>query len=815
MKYSLKNIIALALVSLTSFYAKSDGQVALSSDLHDFLVGGIELPLMLLTTGSDSPDAIYEPHGSVLVEVIEGTLVLSGFQVDKAHESSISPRLIKELSSDIQLASNLRHGIGQGSEVRFDTDEMMVLLSLASGDMGISDSPAIVAKPATRQGEASMVTSYNASSYFSGESLSRLSEYNFSSSFSHTLSYQEYNAKVVNFLAVTQDGVSHDLDSFVLSRDYSGIRVDAGMESNAPQRVGTISNFSVEKLYYASVSNVADSVLSNSGIESLIPIVISMPSSGEVRVYKDERLIYLAQLALGRHELDTSTFPSGVYAVRADVVINGVVRETHNFRVNKPANGRGGQQWVWQLWAGEAETKSFDDENNVASSEHSEHSFVGGVNIASSLGEVTWDANIYRSAQAWVAEGGIGWQATEWLSFDSQWMESSKSAQRRFYQMTLSPGWGSLILSSERGEDDAEGGQEESTDYGSDYAYLSLPLPETMMGGTIGFGYQVDRESNDKTWTLDYSQQLLETCWLSLTLDTGFDRTFSDSITTDYYVSLNASLPLGGSVDVGVSERNGIKTASVSAGMGFDGFVNYMTIDAQGELQDSQIENASLGLQGNYENTYVSGSGSISVSSQNATLSNNISGSVAFNKDGIAPGNSFGDTGFMVLMPEYLGRGELELLVDNAPLPLHAGKNFVAVSPYEEHSIYVDISDDAQASYDVLTEDERYTLYPGNVATIKPHVKRMLTVFGRLVDESGNAIANATVKNHIGEAVTDEKGAFSIDVDASVPEVEIDSEQTGNFKVAMNLHEGAGGIIKLKDLVWSPKSLSYIISPAF
>lgn len=128
----------------------------------------------------------------------------------------------------------------------------------------------------------------------------------------------------------------------------------------------------------------------------------------------------------------------------------------------------------------------------------------------------------------------------------------------------------------------------------------------------------------------------------------------------------------------------------------------------------------------------------------------------------------------------------------------------------------VQVGSDAHASYDIFTEDDSYTLYPGNVPTLKPTVKQMVTVFGRLVDESGAAIANASVKNHIGETITDEQGGFSIDVDAAIPEVQVSSDKTGEFKVAMTIEHASGGIVRLKDVVWSPhKSDVYIVNPLF
>jgi hypothetical protein len=90
-------------------------------------------------------------------------------------------------------------------------------------------------------------------------------------------------------------------------------------------------------------------------------------------------------------------------------------------------------------------------------------------------------------------------------------------------------------------------------------------------------------------------------------------------------------------------------------------------------------------------------------------------------------------------------------------------------------------------SYDINTGKQRYTLFPGNVATLDASsIKEMVTVFGVLRAEDGS-LPHARIDNHIGTTVTNEEGEFSLDVDKANPmltfrrgsdcEAELDLEQ--------------------------------------
>ena len=128
--------------------------------------------------------------------------------------------------------------------------------------------------------------------------------------------------------------------------------------------------------------------------------------------------------------------------------------------------------------------------------------------------------------------------------------------------------------------------------------------------------------------------------------------------------------------------------------------------------------------------------------------------------------------------------------VNGQDYPLHGEQTFLALPPYGEYEIELLNSKRGKDSYDINTGKQRYTLFPGNVATLDASstIKEMVTVFGILRAEDGSLLANARIDNHIGTTVTNEEGEFSLDVDKANPmltfrqgndfcEAELDLEQ--------------------------------------
>ena len=72
-------------------------------------------------------------------------------------------------------------------------------------------------------------------------------------------------------------------------------------------------------------------------------------------------------------------------------------------------------------------------------------------------------------------------------------------------------------------------------------------------------------------------------------------------------------------------------------------------------------------------------------------------------------------------------------------------------------------SETGTESYEIGANARRHiTVYPGNTVVMKPQVKKIVTLFGRLVDANGNPIGATQIKNHVGLTRTENDGRFVI-----------------------------------------------------
>lgn len=158
------------------------------------------------------------------------------------------------------------------------------------------------------------------------------------------------NASLYNLGEPEQSG---DIYRAMYERDFDDRRVAAGMVSTWDlQTLGVVTGLTTGRIYGASYGNQAQSRMQNAN-QSTTPIQVFMPANGEVRVYRDGRLIGLQNLAIGNQNIDTSSFPSGVYNVTVEIYVDGRLTDTSTQRVTKLGSRMGfTQEWGWQWWGG-------------------------------------------------------------------------------------------------------------------------------------------------------------------------------------------------------------------------------------------------------------------------------------------------------------------------------------------------------------------------------------------------------------------------------------------------------------------------------
>ncbi|KKN01263.1 hypothetical protein LCGC14_1129580, partial [marine sediment metagenome] len=86
----------------------------------------------------------------------------------------------------------------------------------------------------------------------------------------------------------------------------------------------------------------------------------------------------------------------------------------------------------------------------------------------------------------------------------------------------------------------------------------------------------------------------------------------------------------------------------------------------------------------------------------------------------------------------------------------------VGVAPYDEYEI--DLEPENAPPFEVDTAIQKVTLYPGNVAYFSYEAVSSFAMFGQMVDDAGDPIANGRVKSDNDLSLTDEQGFFLITV---------------------------------------------------
>ncbi|MFB2826184.1 CS1-pili formation C-terminal domain-containing protein [Aeromonas veronii] len=588
-------------------------------------------------------------------------------------------------------------------------------------------------------------------------------------------------------LSVNDDNdKSLELLKAMYERDVHGHRFAAGMlDSWSMQELGSVSTLSGSRIYGLSYGNASQSIKIDQS-QSLSPIVVYFPSAGEARIFRDGRLLNQQRVSMGNHQLDSSTLPTGVYDVRVDVVVGGKVVSSRMHHVNKMG---GNQQYSnglgWQIWGGVTQ-----DDSHYATIETQQGDRVKpifGVSAMSFWKDAEWSLSLYQNNKSVIEEGLFTWQINSDFRLDLQNLYSSDSSNlfmtRISYDLPDSIGtvWGYR----QRGSD---GDRIPYFAQNYDSAGLSLNIGKWFdNAASLSISYEADKRQHNQYVRADYNQMVYSGRYGSAQLQLG--ATGSDFLggNQQYYTALNFSVPLTADFQIGFAQQGTQRELNLQIGKSFDDhLINYAGASVSTTMVGRE-RSSSYGAYIDYAGRYGRGSLSIDGSQDHTSLSLSDHGLFSLTKSGVAGGNGSGDAAFLINVPE-IETGELEVVMDNQVYPLSCGRNLIPVNGYASYQVSVRNSEYAQTSYQIKNGQERYTLYPGNIAEVNPEIKQMVTVFGHLIDSRGQPIANATINNHIGITKSDGEGFFSVDVDRRNPILEVKSDTTA-FNLSMNFKE--------------------------
>lgn len=679
--------------------------------------------------------------------------------------ATLNQEIINNLSND-ELRAFSSDGeifVNEHAFLKIDLIKMLLTINAKRDAFGYESDNAVPTYLTSSVDEVTSVNRYNMGYSFYRNSETGVIDSNFMQ-LDSMIGFKEHhlalNGSLYNLGESQQNG---KLYRAMYERDLEDRRIAGGMVTAWDlQSLGGISALNSGRIYGGSYGNHARSRQQKTS-ESTTPIRVFMPSAGEVRVYREGRMIGLQNLPIGNHDVDTTNFPGGVYNVTVEVYTDGRLVETTNQRVTK----LGGSTFysdalTWQWWGGVMDSTPERNSSPLL-----------GVSLAQSFESVNMAFTSYGFNDAAVSETQLGWQAGEKINLQMQTMFATDGSWRLASTQSLQ-----LMdnISLWANQEKQNNGRKLTV---SESELYSTGLSVNLGGwvdrlGQLTFSTTHDRVMHSDRSYLDYSQSLYSGRYGTLSFRgslqsnsgtfSGFDNR---SITLDYSIPLDNLFSFGLS-----SNEQGQSIANLNYHKRMDGVINLASLNSSrvmhGNNQDDMSVSGTLG----FNHDLIGGTMSLGRGYGGDINGNLIArGSLATTSNHlVASSQSTSDAG-VVINTGISRDGQMLAKVNGQDYPLKGETTFLALSPYQEYEIELLNSKKSKDSYEITAGKQTYTLFPGNVATLDAGqaIREMVTVFGVMRAEDGTLITNARLDNHIGTTATNEKGEFSLDVDKANP----------------------------------------------
>ncbi|WON78855.1 CS1-pili formation C-terminal domain-containing protein [Serratia sp. UGAL515B_01] len=595
------------------------------------------------------------------------------------------------------------------------------------------------------------------------------------------------------------------------------------------QSIGSISALNSSKVYGLTYGNKSSTRIHHNQY-SLTPITVFLPSAGEVHIYRQGRLLNIQNFPMGSFEVDTSRLPFGIYDVDVDVevVIDGKVHSRMRQTINKAFSGSNIQanQTSWQLYGGymDYDKRSYriNDANVINGTRQT---YLAGGAAAVSIPEILKVTSVpvilglavqtssYTFDRHVVNETSVNLSVNQSATLGWQGLISQGGRYRNIFSIsTLLPGgFGSLWANREKSHigDSLPVYESDTYSYGGTFSLNRL----FERGGQITLSRTVDKRDRSKSNNLEYSTALFSGRYGSVNLRAGIQRyqyDYQSNSINQRYIALDFSLPLAAWLSTGVSSSNGNVRANLAANKNFENSaITSAGFNLAKLVKDKYNGESDYSASGYaaFDTKYSTGTLTLSRPDNNH-LNGNLTarGSVAYSDKKFAASGIQEKSG-VIVKTNILDNAVLSAQVNGRNYRLSGADNFIPLPPYAQYKVELMNDKNSMDSFDIVKGRTRnVTLYPGNIAVYEPEVKQLVTVFGRMTTENGQALANAAVRNHIGKTTTDAQGAFSMDVDKRFPSVSLTTEDNGICEVDLDLGK-ARGVKWVGDVVCKPQTV--------
>lgn len=786
------------------------GNYTFPTALSNMLAQGFSVPVYLKFEQDQvvGDNKSQQKIADAIVEYKDGQLFIQKIIFDESNQTTeLSPEVkaqIKTLNKAFNPDMTL--DIGPDATLTFDLKSLYMELKV--------DKAALGTKLIKRSDVLGASTTPNFSSvlnYRFGASYSDFDDRTTSSSyinFDSVSAVKEHHFIANGSLYSNDSNTNVELYRALYERDFEGNRLAVGMmDTWSMQSIASLNALNASKVYGATYGNKSSTVIQDQK-QSLVPILVFLPSAGVVQVYRDGKLLSIQNFSMGSHELDTSTFPMGVYNVEVKTIVNGQETGSNIAQVNK-TNGRQSSvtgQLSWQAFGGMLEytKKAKNDRLNTDSktwlmgvAAAKNYALFSGLGLSSTL--YAFDKNV-------VAEAETNISFSPNINFNLQGMLASDRSYRTSSSLSYSfpKGYGSLWSGFNVSEMGDNLYFTDTKNYNLGFSVNFKQMHPKL--GMLTVNYSDDVKRHNKLTNVEYFQDIFTNRYVDVKVRAGIQRSDYDfqKNSNDKYIYFDVRLPFSRWFSAGLNSRNSNVFANASYKQNFENSViNSVGIDTSQLVKSKDggpsADDFSLSGYLGYTAKYNSGNLSVSAARSSYSLNYTSQGSLATSGNNLVLGNSNFNSG-VIIETGLKDKGSMAAQINGVNYTLTGNNNFIPLAPYSEYVVELMNNRNSVDSVSIGEgRKSRVTLYPGNVALLQPEVKQMVTIFGRVYYPNGELAANANIHNHIGKTKTDANGEFSLDVDRRYPVLTL-VETNGDICESTLKLDGARGAAWLGDV---------------
>ncbi|PXW43950.1 outer membrane usher protein FimD/PapC [Klebsiella oxytoca] len=777
----------------------------------DALKQGMRVPVFIRYKETELPMRSRQKIADALIATEKGALTIRELTLVSTPDNLSLSAPVEEIVNGLQdqtFSDDMTLHLSDAAQITFDVRAFYLEMTV--------DRSALAATTLARHsslGNSTASTPSNVLNYTFGTYHHRYNGYDGTSSYltlDNTSAIREHHLNLNgSFYGIGSANSSGNFYRAMYERDMEGNRLALGMvDTWNLQSIASMNALNSSRIYGVSYGNKSNSRLEDTTL-SLTPITVFLPAAGEVHVLRDGKLLSIQNFAMGSYEVNTATLPFGIYNVEVQVIINGKVASSRNEQINKTYARRSSvsERWSWQVFGGLLEYHKTDYRPQNAVREGKQETWLSGGAAAVTfpwLAGTSFKSTVYGFDSNAVNESEIDVMFNEHLRANQQVLLANDGSRKSITTLNLSlpAGYGSLWGSREF----THIGNHLPLRKGDYFTYgATLPLQSlTPYLGSLTFSRTENYTNKTRYNNLDYSQTLASGRYGTVTLRTGVQNYHyqrDQDTTRDKYVNLDFSLPLAAWFSAGLSSENGNMLANMALRKRFtDSTITQTGLSASQRVKSKESESYRSDKRAvngflSYDSKYSSGTLSATHASDNSTNINfSTLGSVAWAGRDVVPAKGSFASGVLI-HTDFSDNATMTAKINGQHYPLSGKKNFIPLPAYGRYSVELMNDKRSADSVDIVSgRNHQSVLYPGNVEVIRPEIKQLVTVFGRIRRDNGTVAAHLDIHNHIGRGRTDGQGEFAMDVDKRYPTITLVERNGSRCELELNLQEARGAV---------------------